>query len=827
MLNLKEYREPKQKLSDHLPWAALIGPGLVLQKDELIQKSFRYVCHDLSCVSDHEVMAITSNINTALMAMDDGWSLFIEVQRREDSGYTKQVWDNPVGWLIDLERSESYEKDNHYYKSEYYMTFCWRLPTEMKKKFVSFFYEGTEEDSEDDEASIKEDIDFFLRRVDEMVNLMATQLLSIDELDDDETLTYLHSTISTHHHKVRAPKIPMYLDALLPDQIFTPAQIPMLGKSYMPVGCFVDFPADTYPKILSELDSLGFEYRFCMRWIAISQGMAKYEIEKYRKRWWLKRKKISTMMKEETTGEESIAYNQEAMANASDADEAIGYNDSNYVSFGYFTGTIVTWHSDAEQAEKNMTEIRKVLNNQRFVLKQEGLNTEQAWKATWPGNVYANVRRPMIHTLNLAHMIPLSSPWYGNQYNSHMKEVVNSDVPHMICNNNLGGRFYFNLNMGDLGHTQVIGPTGAGKSTLLSVLAVQWLRYKNSKVYFFDKDQSCKGFTLTCGGRFYEPGNKESRCSFQPLRKIDDPTELTWATDYVIEILRQQNLAVTPEQKKEVHEAMKSLSNDKVENRTFSLLTGLIQDQTIRNALTPYTLEGPYGDIFDADDESIDDLRILAFEMGGLMKLGKEAVVPALEYLFHMLEKRFNGDPTLLFIDEAWLFLRHSKFSEKIADWLTTVRKLNVYVIFATTEIKDAVRSEAFHAIMNSVATKIYLPNAKVATKEMGEIYKDMGLTDEDLNLIRHGIRQREYFVVKGFNRSMINLNLGEIALALLTLSGAKNIAMLDQIYQEMQEKAEGVSDTYVAEQVLMRKGLTWATEILQDVHKTSRYLEI
>jgi type IV secretion system protein VirB4 len=32
-------------------------------------------------------------------------------------------------------------------------------------------------------------------------------------LNDEETLTYLHSTVSIKHQRVRVPEIPMYLDA--------------------------------------------------------------------------------------------------------------------------------------------------------------------------------------------------------------------------------------------------------------------------------------------------------------------------------------------------------------------------------------------------------------------------------------------------------------------------------------------------------------------------------------------------------------------------------------------------------------------------------------
>ena len=55
------------------------------------------------------------------------------------------------------------------------------------------------------------------------------------------------------------------------------------------------------------------------------------------------------------------------------------------------------------------------------------------------------------------------------------------------------------------------------------------------------------------------------------------------------------------------------------------------------------------------------------FEMGELMRMGEEAVVPALDYLFHRIEERFDGRPTLLILDEAWLFLRHPIFVQPAA----------------------------------------------------------------------------------------------------------------------------------------------------------------
>ena len=42
MLNLAEYRKKTVGLCDYLPWACLIGPGIVLNKDGSFQRTLRY-----------------------------------------------------------------------------------------------------------------------------------------------------------------------------------------------------------------------------------------------------------------------------------------------------------------------------------------------------------------------------------------------------------------------------------------------------------------------------------------------------------------------------------------------------------------------------------------------------------------------------------------------------------------------------------------------------------------------------------------------------------------------------------------------------------------
>ena len=72
----------------------------------------------------------------------------------------------------------------------------------------------------------------------------------------------------------------------------------------------------------------------------------------------------------------------------------------------------------------------------------------------------------------------------------------------------------------------------------------------------------------------------------------------------------------------------------------------------------------------------------------------KPLIAPVLTYLFHRLEARFDGRPTLLILDEAWIFLDDAIFAARIREWLKTLRKKNVAVVFATQSLADIERSQ-------------------------------------------------------------------------------------------------------------------------------------
>ena len=110
-------------------------------------------------------------------------------------------------------------------------------------------------------------------------------------------------------------------------------------------------------------------------------------------------------------------------------------------------------------------------------------------------------------------------------------------------------------------------------------------------------------------------------------------------------------------------------------------------------------------------------------------------VAPTLLYLFHRLEKRFTGKPTLLVLDEAWLFFDNPLFAAKIREWLKVLRKANVMVIFATQSLSDIDQSSIASTLKEACFTKIYLPNPNALTPDAKSIYERFGLNQKQIEI--------------------------------------------------------------------------------------------
>ncbi len=780
MFSLKEYRKPKGRLPDYLPWCALVAPGVILQKDGLLQKTVRYRGPDLDAAEDHTLEHIGMQLNRLLKRLGTGWSYFIEVQRRKVSAYPSTTWDHPGPWLIDLEQRELFKRGAQFHM-EYYITFVWSPTSDVLSHAKSMFFTKSEQQETPAEESLKE----YEKKIDELIGLLHGIMVEVEPLSDQETLTYLHSTVSMNCHTLTVPDIPFYLDALIPDMPLSPGSMPMLGEYHLSVSTITGFPNETFPEILQGLQQTGVEYRWMNRFIILGRDDAEKLLDQYRQRFFANRKRLSRLLKEEIAKEETPLMDNRAVHGLNDAESALNEVSRGSVSYGFYTGVLVTWSVDKKRAREQGRILRTVVQDKGFSAVEETFHSREAWFSSLPGHVYANIRRPLIHTLNLSHMVPYTAAWEGDSNSLHLERISGVGTPHLICPTRSGIPFSLNLGVGDVGHTFIAGPTGAGKSTLLSLLALQWLKYPKSKVYIFDKDCSALSATTVVGGRFYEPGGSEERIPFQPLRKIDYEAELLWADTFVGELCQIQGCSIGAPEREDIHSALVELSEASEDHRTLSTLCGIIQNKTLRRALEMYSLDGPFGRIFDGDSESLVLDRWIMLEMGTLMELGNAVVIPALRYLFHRLDEVFTGDPVLLILDEAWLFLQHEIFQGQIRGWLKTLRKKRVYVVFATQELADAAQSNIMPTILSACHSKIYLPDEEAQTEGMAGLYRNFGLGEREIAIIAQAQGKCDYYYTSSRGRRLFSLPLGGITLALIDCKDRK---LLTDILGESKE---------------------------------------
>jgi type IV secretory pathway VirB4 component len=218
-------------------------------------------------------------------------------------------------------------------------------------------------------------------------------------------------------------------------------------------------------------------------------------------------------------------------------------------------------------------------------------------------------------------------------------------------------------------------------------------------------------------------------------------------------------------------------------SRTLTDLVNTVQDQVLRDALTPYTLAGPLGRLLDAEQDGLDDNVFQVFELDHVATLGEKNLVPVLLYLFHRVQRRVaRGGPALVALGEAWLALSHPLFREKIREWLKTLRKSNAAAILETQSISDITNSPIRDVIIESCLTKIFLPNAEAQTEHATSAYRDLGLTSRQIELIAHAISKRQYYYRSPLGKRLFELGLGPIALSFLGAAGRDDLAAVREL---------------------------------------------
>lgn len=805
MMNLAEYRSRNRRLADFLPWVALAAPGIVLNKDGSFQRTARFRGPDLDSAVPAELVAVAGRLNNAFRRLGSGWAIFVEAQRHTAATYPASAFPDAASALVDAERRADFEQAGSHFESSYFLTFAFLPPAEDAARTEGWLYEGRDKSGLDPHETLRG----FADRTDRLLNLIDAFMPACRWLDDGETLTYLHGCVSTQRHRVRVPETPIYLDALLADQPLTGGLDPRLGDQHLRVLTITGFPTVTTPGLLDELNRLAFPYRWSTRATLLDKTDAVRLLTRIRRQWFAKRKSIAAILKEVMTNEASVLVDSDAAKKAEDADLALQELGADHAGIAYVTATVTVWDADPRIADEKLRRVEKVIQGRDFTAIPETINAVDAWLGSLPGHVYANVRQPAISTLNLAHMIPLSAVWAGESRDVHF------DGPPLLFGKTEGSTpFRFCLHVGDVGHTLVVGPTGAGKSVLLALMALQFRRYAGAQVFAFDFGGSIRAAALAMGGDWHDLGGGLSEgsaesVSLQPLARIDEATERAWAADWILAILTREGVPITPQVKEHIWTALTSLASAPVEERTLTGLCVLLQSNDLKQALRPYCLGGAWGRLLDAESEYLGSATVQAFETEGL--IGTEAAPAVLAYLFHRIEDRLEGSPTLIIIDEGWLALDDEGFAGQLREWLKTLRKKNASVIFATQSLSDIDGSAIAPAIIESCPTRLLLPNERAIEPQITAIYRRFGLNDRQIEILARAMPKRDYYCQSRRGNRLFELGLPDVALALCAASSKTDQQAIGRIFAA--HGRDGFLDAW-----LRHRSLGWAADLIPNL---------
>ncbi|MDN3644678.1 VirB4 family type IV secretion/conjugal transfer ATPase [Pontixanthobacter aestiaquae] len=531
------------------------------------------------------------------------------------------------------------------------------------------------------------------------------------------------------------------------------------GPDFAAMISLKEYPDATSPGLLDGLLRLPYE-------MVVSESYAPSERQTARERMDLSIRRLRS------ADEEAAAERADMMA----ARDALG---NGAVGFGDHHLSVLVRESDLARLDDATAACSAALADTGAIAVREDTNLEPAFWGQFPGNEQYLVRRAMISSANMASFGSLHGFALGQASGNHWGEAVT------LLETTSATPFFFNFHHGDLGNFSVIGPSGSGKTVVMNFLAAQAQKF-SPRTILFDKDRGAELFVRGIGGR-YDRINAGQPTGFNPLALSDNPTNRAFLRDWLGVLLNADG----PEELATISAAVDATyANDPSLRRLRhfkELLAGSRRPQPgdLAGRLEAWITDGEHGWLFDNEQDRLNlDNRVLGFDMTALLE-NPRLRTPTMMYLFHRIDQRLDGEPTMILIDEGWKALDDEVFAARIRDWLKTLRKRNALVGFATQSARDALDSRISTALVEQTATMVFMPNSRAKAEDYCDGF---GLTEHELALIRSLPAHSRCFLVRQPDASVVvRLDLSNAPEVLTILSGREaSVRRLDTLRESL-----------------------------------------
>jgi type IV secretion/conjugal transfer VirB4 family ATPase len=792
MAALRVFRQTGPSFADLVPYAGLIDNGIILLKDGSLMAGWYFAGPDSESSTDVERNEVSRQINAVLSRLGSGWIIQVEAIRISTVDYAsagQSHFPDPVTRAIDLERRVHFEREQGHFESRHAIILTYRPLEQRRSSLSKYIYSDEKSRTQSYADTVLVIFRNAIREVEQyLANTLSIRRMATRETEErgwatvaryDELMQFIRFCITGDNHPVRLPDIPMYLDWVATAEL-QHGVTPMVENRFLAVVAIDGLPAESWPGILNNLDQMPMAYRWSSRFIFLDAEEARVRLERTRKKW---QQKVRPFF-DQLFKTQSRSVDQDALTMVAETEDAIAQASSQLVTYGYYTPVVVLFEEDSERLKEKAEGIRRLIQAEGFGARIETLNATDAYLGSLPGNWYCNIREPLINTNNLSDLVPLNSVWSGSPTapcpfyppaSPPLMQVASGSTP-----------FRLNLHVDDVGHTLVFGPTGSGKSTLLALIAAQFRRYQGAQIFAFDKGQSMLPLTLAADGDHYDVGGEEGEgqhLAFCPLSDLATDGDRAWASEWIETLVALQGVTITPDHRNAISRQISLMAS--APGRSMSDFVSGVQLREIKDALHHYTVDGPMGQLLDAEKDGLALGLFQTFEIEQLMNMGERNLVPVLTYLFRRIEKRLTGAPSLIILDEAWLMLGHPTFRDKIREWLKVLRKANCAVLLATQSISDAERSGIIDVLKESCPTKICLPNGAAREPGTREFYERIGFNERQIEIVATAIPKREYYVASPEGRRLFEMALGPLTLSFVGATGKDDLKRIRSLQFE------------------------------------------
>lgn len=770
-----KYKIPKHHisaLSEYCPYFDLLSKDffeneeigeffdetLIQNKDGSIQVSFEFF-PPITNNSESFDSDKTESMSEILSSFSKEYTVhFEEVANDSEKWYEMATLDDmpPLSKMIEEKRKE--EADSYtIFRLRYFITINFNFLSKAKNKKKHI------DETEDP-------IEKFYSTIKNFMAMCESRDFRLVLLKGDALLTYLHSCLTLKYNKISTSIEKTYLDEFLCTEPLDYMKFPLrLGDKYVCVFSLDKIIGQySFANNLAPLFSLGIPLRLVSRFKCYSIKESEKVIEKKREVYNSKIFDLGKLIANGIGGGNNQSDpNIRELNNKSETEEALETLTSDRVSYGLYTGVIITYSNDEAILKRYIRAIEDTFVSLSLNYKLERLNAFSALVSSLPGETHSNPREFLLSTNNMASYMQLCSLYRGNSHNPFMKKITGSDIPLLYGYLRNGSPFYLNLNgtaegsEEDVGHTLIVGSPGSGKSFLLSLLASSYMKYPHTRCIIFDKGLSAYALTKANNGKIIIP--LKDNVVFNPLRNVKENNAT--ALHFLNTLLDVNDVKTTPEEKKDISECLDYLTSEHINLSSFkTTLQGRNHNHPLVYILEKYT-NGSYGALFNNTEDlflSDKNERLTLVELGELMNMGNDMLSPALIYMFDRLNELFEDRvPTLLILDECWTFLMNDLFRNYLVTLLKTMRKHNVFVVMATQSIADIEENNRTEStILSSVHTRIFLPEKNLQSDELlYNLYSKLGLSTYQKNIISTSMQyKRDYYIIqKGEGEALVD----------------------------------------------------------------------